>query len=371
MRALPKSVVVFLMLSLTAFSKTVAYAKSSASNILVFGDSGTGWEKQMIVAEKMYETCYPDWINAKGIGKCDFALVLGDNFYINGVANENDPQFDSKFGDPYGPLLFDKYVILGNHDWGNIDGSFRTGLSTRFKDSIKANALSQLKFNKYGWKISTVDPQKSAVYGPIARKNIDFFTLDTTVYNTTRDGHRPQELWVKKALEDNFKNSPERWRVLVLHHPVYTFGAHGGSEITDSLQESLLPTLCKYVDLIIAGHNHSTELNTIQCGDDKNLIYQLVTGGAGWDFHATWLKNTTAQIDLSDGTSYAVKLVTKKPADDSSDSSDVLFRITGISYARVVIGGEKNKAKIQLYDANSKTSHKDPLEISVSKRSKH
>jgi len=46
-------------------------ALASSTNILVFGDFGTGDEKQKLVARDMASYCKSE--------KCDFALTVGDN----------------------------------------------------------------------------------------------------------------------------------------------------------------------------------------------------------------------------------------------------------------------------------------------------
>ena len=48
----------------------------------------------------------------------DFILTLGDNFYEDGVASVDDPQWKTKFEDVYDAksLVVPIYASLGNHD---------------------------------------------------------------------------------------------------------------------------------------------------------------------------------------------------------------------------------------------------------------
>ena len=102
--------------------------------ILVFGDSGTGKAGQYRVGQAMYEVC-----RQRG---CDFALMLGDNIYDDGIEvrarsdavasyREILDQFDRKFEAPYrnfGEFSgFHFCVVAGNHDYRrNALGSMLT-----------------------------------------------------------------------------------------------------------------------------------------------------------------------------------------------------------------------------------------------------
>ena len=50
-------------------------------------------------------------------GQCQFVLALGDNFYVDGVANTTDRLWDTAFHDVYSAssLNIPWYPILGNH----------------------------------------------------------------------------------------------------------------------------------------------------------------------------------------------------------------------------------------------------------------
>ncbi len=84
--------------------------------ILVFGDSGTGKAGQYRVGHAMYEVC-----RQRG---CDFALMLGDNIYEDGIEvrarsdatasyQEILEQFEQKFEAPYRSFS----ELSGFHFW--------------------------------------------------------------------------------------------------------------------------------------------------------------------------------------------------------------------------------------------------------------
>lgn len=83
-------------------------ASASSTRFVAFGDAGTGSERQIAVGNAMAEVC-----EARG---CDFAVELGDNFYVSGVTSVDDAQFQQKFEIPYDKLKVPVFVTLGNHD---------------------------------------------------------------------------------------------------------------------------------------------------------------------------------------------------------------------------------------------------------------
>lgn len=83
----------------------------AALRFVLLGDTGRGDESQHAVAAHARRT------------RPDCVLLLGDNFYPDGVVSIDDPQWDSAFQDvyPLDPLDMEFCAILGNHDHnGNI-----------------------------------------------------------------------------------------------------------------------------------------------------------------------------------------------------------------------------------------------------------
>ena len=81
---------------------------------VALGDTGTGDDGQLMVADAMKAKCNRDG--------CAFAVLLGDNIYESGPTSVDDPQWDEKFEVPYADLDMPFYAVLGNHDYGDTDG---------------------------------------------------------------------------------------------------------------------------------------------------------------------------------------------------------------------------------------------------------
>jgi tartrate-resistant acid phosphatase type 5 len=233
-----------------------ADADAGGLNFIVFGDWGrNGEEDQLEVAAQM-------GIAAQETG-ARFIISVGDNFYEDGVASVDDPQWQSSFEKVYAaPALQVPWrVILGNHDYhGNCDAQIAYG---------KISARWTMPARHYT-RTETID-------GGTA---VDFFYLDTTpmakagddtavplLHLAGQDNER-QVAWLAAALAA----STAPWKIVVGHHPVYSGGGHGD---TPYLVEHVLPLLQKYqVQAYFNGHDH--DLQHLQAG-----TVNLFCSGAG------------------------------------------------------------------------------------------
>lgn len=236
-----------------------------AKKILVFGDSGTGDANQFTVAKGMQVACRRNG--------CDFALMLGDNFYESGVKNVDDPQFQEKFEIPYGPLKIDFYAILGNHDYAEaFTGEF---IKNWFG---YGNAKAQIEYSKKSplWKMPSE-------YYSFTEGDIQFFGLDTTRFTPAQLG------WLKLKL----KESKARFKIVYAHHPIRTYGLHAKDESTIKLAQDLLPVLCEYkVDAYLAGHDHSLQIiNEKTCP-----LLHVISGAAAKNDGGSLMKQAKAVI---------------------------------------------------------------------------
>ncbi len=249
----------FLPASLFAQSAPVS---SGGLNFIVFGDWGRNGEPDQVeVAAQMAKA-------ANGI-VAKFIISVGDNFYENGVASVNDPQWQSSFEHVYhdAALQIPWQVILGNHDYhGNCDAQIAYGkINPRWKMPARYFVQSQ-----------RIDAMTTA----------DFFYLDTTpmvlIYYAEDNTHAhvrtqdvPQQLaWFKAALA----GSQAQWKIVIAHHPVYSGGEHGD---TPELIEKILPLLHEYkVQAYFNGHDH--DLQHLQAG-----AVNLFCSGAGSQFRPT------------------------------------------------------------------------------------
>lgn len=211
-------------------------------NFNVIGDWGRkGEEKQKTLANTMGD--------AAKVIEPEFIISTGDNFYPNGVASVQDPQWNSSFENVYSDfsLNTDWYVVLGNHDYrGNVQAEIDyTSISRRwnmpdryftFTKTIDDGATIQFLF------IDT-SPLNDEYYHEKKYKNAVAGTDTTAQLN-----------WLRKELTA----STATWKIVIGHHPLYT----GGKRINDQnfVRPHVEPILREYnVDFYIAGHEHDLQ----------------------------------------------------------------------------------------------------------------
>ena len=221
---------------------------------IAMGDGGEGNPDQYAVAAAVKDVC-----DAQG---CDFVMYLGDNFYDDGVDDINDSQFDTKFEQPYADLPYRFYVVLGNHDFGQLS-------LLEYKADIEVEYTGKsdkwyMPDRYYSW----------------TQEHVDFFALDTNelmIWN--RDD---QHVWIK----DQLAASTGDWKIALGHHPYKSNGQHGDAGSYEGLdwlpfsngatiKEFMDDNLCGQVDLYLCGHDHNRQWLEPVCG--TNFI---VTGAA-------------------------------------------------------------------------------------------
>ena len=235
---------------------------------VVFGDAGTGFQTQFLVARAMGEVCAE-----RG---CDFGLDLGDNFYPSGVSDLLDPQFQEKFERPYANLHFPIYVVLGNHDTG-ISGSARNNKLGDVEVEYSRSGVSS-KFQMPGRYYRFAVPARKG------RKALaEFFALDsnpmTMIGRDADDRLNPMAYATDELnwLQAGLRSSGATWKVAFAHHP-YISNGHGGNA-RKLLRSFLDQGICSQsVDLYLSGHNHDLEWlkPTPSCGQT-----QFITSGGG------------------------------------------------------------------------------------------
>jgi tartrate-resistant acid phosphatase type 5 len=226
--------------------------------------------------------------------------MLGDNIYPDGAMADADDarRFRDLFTIPYGSLVegrddFRIYSVLGNHDW----------------HTSRAGAMAQVRF------LETTPPFFMdglfyRVAPAAAGGEIEIFAIDTqvllagtTVYQdvlaadaseVATDKLERLEPWAAPQnaaernmvawLETALASSKARWKIVIGHHPLWSTA---GSKFQQarSLRRLILPTLCRYADLYLAGHEHTLEVHTDDCSaalPDANVepLPQVVSGSA-------------------------------------------------------------------------------------------
>jgi 3',5'-cyclic AMP phosphodiesterase CpdA len=203
----------------------------------VIGDNGSGGRQAMAVAERM----------AKTYAAAPFGLValLGDICYYGNF----EDRFDDVFLRPMKPLIdagVSFELALGNHD-----------ADIHHTDEGLAEIEAELRL------LGTPGRYYSRTHGPV-----DFFYLDSSVPGLFGPSSSEQLEW----LDDELASSTNQWKVVALHHPLYSSGQHGS---TPGADERLAPLLSRRkVDLVLSGHDHHYE-RTVPRDD----VTYVVSGG--------------------------------------------------------------------------------------------
>jgi acid phosphatase len=209
------------------------------------GDAGTGNSEQRAVAEQM--------LAVQRRSQFDLTLFLGDNIYESGSPRE----IEKKFLKPYRRLLQNGVEVRGSI--GNHDARSETGV-----------LLQQLIFG-----------MGAKTYYSFVKNDrlIEFFALDSTLLiNEASDPAREAQL---RWFENRLAESKAVWKIVFLHHPLYSSAKRHGNASSDEkdvlrLRQSIEPLLVKYaVDIVLNGHDHVYERPKMQAG------IQYFTSGSG------------------------------------------------------------------------------------------
>jgi acid phosphatase len=217
-----------------------AAAATPALPFILVGDWGRqGADQQIDVARQM-------GITAAAIGSA-FTVSVGDNFYENGVAGLDDPQWQTSFEQVYTDksLQTPWKIILGNHDY-------------------RGNVQAQLDYSAHSdrWQLPARYYAETQTLPDGAQAEI--FYLDTSPFiqkyvgskvNIAGQDTAKQLAWLDTALSA----STAAWKIVIGHHPVYT--SVEGTDSADHDQPDLIarldPVLRKHgVKIYLAGHDH-------------------------------------------------------------------------------------------------------------------
>jgi predicted phosphodiesterase len=199
--------------------------KPGSVRFAVIGDAGRGTREQQEVADRMRaaHTVFP----------FEFTIMLGDNIY----EYKRPEDYISKFEKPYAALLAQGvrfFAALGNHD--------------------PANEEHYAGFNMEGRR-----------YYTFSKGHVRFFVLDSTSLSPG------QMTWLAEELSA----SDSEWKIVYMHHPLYTSGRYTWS--ARALRLALEPLLIEHgVNVVFSGHEHFYERFKPQNG-----ITYFISGGAG------------------------------------------------------------------------------------------
>jgi len=209
--------------------------------VMALGDFGMGAEHNRRMAGEAQQKVAAAMLRTQQERPCDFGLTFGDNFYPDGMESPRDVRWRTLWSELYDPLGIRFYASLGNHDWHLADSPAAELLYSRQSTS---------------WRMPA--PYYTFTAGPV-----QFFALDTNEVSEA------QLLWLNEAISA----SRARWKVVYGHHPIYSAGQHGNTNV---LIERLLPLLKDRVDAYFAGHEHD-----LQHLKPEGGVHFFIGGGGG------------------------------------------------------------------------------------------
>lgn len=204
---------------------------------VVLGDTGAATPAQFAVAAAMQKSC-------EQAGGCQAGFIAGDAIYEKSVSSVDDPQFQTKFEEPYKNLSIPLYIAYGNHDYLGC-----------------AECYLEYANRSQKWRMP------ASYYVQSFGNEVSFFVIDTEKFGSV------QQQWLKESLASN----QAHYKVVIGHRPIETFEATKLGENWNGKAE-LQEILCQTADLYVAGHAHVLEDNG-PIGDCS--VKQLVAGGGG------------------------------------------------------------------------------------------
>jgi len=222
-----------------------------------FGDTGEGNDAQQMVANAAEIVCAE-----RG---CDFALLLGDNFYDVGTTSTMDTQFTDKFETIYAGLDMPFWVVLGNHDYGEFANDWARG-----NYQVEYTNFSDKWMLPHYWYTFTSDSGGT-----------EFFAFDTARMMWNHDVG-DQRTWMTEQLAA----STAAWKVAFAHHPYISNGAHGNAGNYEGIpglpfisgvqvKEFIDDFVCGQAQIYISGHDHNRQMFDPVCG-----TYFFVSGAS-------------------------------------------------------------------------------------------
>eukprot|EP00475_Leptophrys_vorax_P028932 TRINITY_DN4216_c0_g1_i1.p1 TRINITY_DN4216_c0_g1~~TRINITY_DN4216_c0_g1_i1.p1 ORF type:complete len:401 (+),score=96.11 TRINITY_DN4216_c0_g1_i1:50-1204(+) len=238
----------------------------SDGNIIKFlsmGDWGSGFDCQKRVAEEM-----GNWVNSPAHTPISFLMALGDNFYEDGVANDTDPQWKTKYHDiydPYNLTSFPWFAILGNHDYHqNEDAQIDYFVNQKDQNWIMpGHYFSKIfTFTSNGKNVTVQIIFLDTIYFAPAFSSGTEFANETQRFNE-------QLTWLTAQLQQ----STADWLFVAGHYPIFSAGESGD---THELKHAIFTLLKQHkVDAYFAGHDHSLQ----HLADSEIQFYGSGSGG--------------------------------------------------------------------------------------------
>lgn len=226
----------------------------SPSVYIFLGDTGTGNDNQYQIGLQAAKYCQDK--------NCQAVFIAGDVIYDKGVDDVSDPQFKTKFIDPYLSLNLPFYIAFGNHDYLGCTQCY-------------------LDYSQYSnkWKMP------ASYYYLDIDENVTFYVLDTVKFDDL------QQKW----LEEKLGQASKKWNIVIGHNPLKTNEVIHRNDIWQQ-KKALLDTLCNKADVYITGHSHILE----DVGNLSNCQVRQLISGSGGAYSRTVIKPNDDLFYLED-----------------------------------------------------------------------
>jgi len=242
--------------------------KSDSLTFFVIGDFGNGSRNQFEMAARMEEE---RGRLEKSNRHVRFVLSTGDNIYgklSDGGAQDRD--WEKKFFAPYAETLraIPFKAVLGNHD-GN-ESERAADLGTCLDNFFMPDRWYRFEYASF----------------------VEFINLDST---TNQPTGRPAPVYLpdgeqSKWLGDKLSKPPLPWRLVTVHHPMFTAGPNH-KPFLDSAPHWFLALRSAGVQAVFSGHEHNFQFSE-RSPDTGNM--QFVVSGAGGELRASSVRKKMA-----------------------------------------------------------------------------
>jgi tartrate-resistant acid phosphatase type 5 len=247
----------------SAPEKSALSITKGSLSFLVVGDWGRyGEPSQRAVAAQMAHAA--ERLDAK------FFISTGDNFYPNGVASVDDPQWQQSFEQVYTDYALhnDWYVVLGNHDYrGNPQAEI---------DYTQRSRRWHMPARYYTVTKSLGDSTTAQFFFIDTSPFIVEYQKQPEQYDIAGQNTQDQLRW----LEDELAKSKAKWKIVVGHHHIYS----GGKRPTQKeLEQTIVPLMERYgAQVYLCGHEHDLQIIRHAGGRTTYLV-----SGTGSEYRPT------------------------------------------------------------------------------------
>ncbi len=208
-----------------AIDSSLIKKENIESVVYLVGDAGESNEKSNILLQELVQQTNQN--NLKNT-----IIFLGDNIYYSGLPNKNEKGFESaKLFIKHQITIIKKanatiYYIPGNHDWNK---GKKNGLSHIINEEKYIN--SHFRYKSFLLKNGCPGPKEVKI-----SKNLTLIALDTQWWLhqfekgpiTTGDCKYTTPKEITNQLKDILDNNKDKDVLVIGHHPIYSYGEHGG-----------------------------------------------------------------------------------------------------------------------------------------------